>query len=279
MSVKIVTDSTCDLPPELIEKHDITVLPLYIHIGRRSYLDGVDMTRTEFYEGLPKFKTHPTTAAPSPAMFTESYKKAVSKGAEEILSIHISESLSAVPDVARIAAKSFASIPVTVFDSQQLSLGAGYIVLAAAEAARDGKTAAEMIPMLESLTRRTYVFAALDTLEYLKRSGRMHFALATIGSLLHLKPILKMNQGNPTSERIRTREKAIRKIISLVEELGPLERIDLVHTHAPEQAEELFQRAKQLFPTGYKPLSVNVTPVLGAHLGPKVVGFSCITKA
>ena len=278
MSIKIITDSTCDLPDDLIEKHEITVLPLYIHIGRRSYLDRIDMNRPDFYNGLPSFSTHPTTAAPSPAMFSEAYLKAESQGADEILSIHISESLSAVPDVARIAAESFSSAAVTVFDSQQLSLGAGYIVLEAAKAAQEGKTVAEILPMLEALTRRTYVFAALDTLEYLKRSGRMHFALATIGSLLQLKPILKMNQGNPTSERIRTREKAIRRLIQLVENVGPLERIDLVHTNAPGQAEGLFYRARHLFPSGNKPLSVNVTPVLGAHLGPNVIGFACIAK-
>ena len=125
MSVKIVTDSTCDLPQRLIDEFDITVLPLYIHIGRRSYLDGIDISRQDFYQGLPTFKEHPTTAAPSSAMFDGVYQEAASKGADEILSIHISESLSAVPDVARIAAKSFSTVPVRVFDSQQLSLGAG----------------------------------------------------------------------------------------------------------------------------------------------------------
>ncbi len=279
MSVKIVTDSTCDLPTELVEAYNITVIPLYIHIGRRSYLDGIDMSRQDFYQGLPSFKEHPTTAAPSPAIIEAVYKKVAVEGVDEILSVHISKSLSAVPDVARIAAGSFSTVPVTVFDSQQLSLGAGYIVLAAAKATQEGKPVAEIVPMLVELTKRTYVFAALDTLEYLKRSGRMHFALATIGSLLHLKPVLIMNQGNPISDRIRTREKAIRKLIQLVEDLGPLEQIDLVHTNAADQAEQLFQRARHLFPVGYEPLSVNVTPVLGAHLGPNVIGFSCIAKA
>lgn len=279
MSGKIVTDSTCDLPQDLVEKYNIKVMPLYIHIGRRSYLDGIDMSREAFYEGLPTYKEHPTTAAPSPTVIEAAYEEVAKEGVDEILSIHISASLSAVSDVARVAAETFSTVPVTVFDSQQLSLGAGYIVLEAAKAAQEGKSTAEIVPMLEALTRRTYVFAALDTLEYLKRSGRMHFALATIGSLLHLKPVLKMNQGNPTSDRIRTREKATRKIIQLVEDLGPLERIDLVHTNAPDQATQLFQRARHLFPADYKPLSVNVTPVLGAHLGPNVIGFSCIAKA
>lgn len=278
MAVRIVTDSTCDLPVELVKKHNIIVLPLYIHIGQQSYQDGVDMSRQEFYRGLPTFKEHPTTAAPSPEFFKSAYQQLSDQGATEILSIHISESLSAVVNVARMAAEEFRPISVTVFDSQQLSLGAGYIVLEAARAAQAGKSVAEIIPILEDLTRRTYVFAALDTLEFLRRSGRMHFALATIGSLLRLKPLLKMNRGDPTSERIRTREKAIRRLIQLVESVGPLERIDLVHTYASEQAQVLFERARHLFPEEYIPLSVDVTPVLGAHIGPKVIGFACIAK-
>jgi DegV family protein with EDD domain len=278
MDVRIVTDSTCDLPVELVEKHNIVVLPLYIHIGQRSYQDGVDMSRQEFYQGLPTFKEHPTTAAPSPDLFKDTYQQLADQGATDIISIHISESLSAVVQVARMAAKEFEPVPVTVFDSQQLSLGAGYIVLEAAKAAQAGKSVAEIIPILEDLTSRTYVFAALDTLEFLRRSGRMHFALATIGSLLKLKPLLKMNRGDPTSERIRTREKAIRRLIQLVERIGPLERIDLVHTYAADQAQALFERARDLFPEKYIPLSVDVTPVLGAHIGPKVIGFACIAK-
>jgi DegV family protein with EDD domain len=278
MSLRIITDSTCDLPVELVEEYQIKVLPLYIHIGRKSYMDGIDMSRQEFYSGLPAFEQHPTTASPSSSLFTQAYQQLIDEGATELLSIHISESLSAVVDVARVAARDFSAAPVTVFDSQQLSLGAGYIVLEAAKAALAGAKAAEILPDLVALTKRTYVFAALDTLEYLKRSGRMHFALATIGSLLQLKPVLKMNQGVPTSERIRTREKALNKIIKLTEELGPLERIDLVHTNAPAEAEKLHQQARHLFTTGNKPISVDVTPVLGAHLGPNVVGFSCIAR-
>jgi DegV family protein with EDD domain len=278
MSLRILTDSTCDLPQDLVDKYHIKVLPLYIHIGRKSYLDGVDMSRQEFYSGLPSFKDFPTTAAPSPFLFHQAYQELTDQGATEILSIHISESLSAVVDVARVAARNFTAVPVTVFDSGQLSLGAGYIVLAAAKAALAGATSTEVLPDLLALTQRTYVFAALDTLEYLKRSGRMHFALATIGSLLQLKPVLKMNRGIPTSERIRTRQKALNRVIALVEELGPLERIDLVHTNAPDQAEELYRRARYLFTTGEAPLSVDVTPVLGTHLGPNVVGFSCIAR-
>ncbi len=277
MSVKIVTDSTCDLPPALIAENEITVLPLYINIGNQGYRDGVDMSREEFYSGLADFSHHPTTAAPSPDTFQKTYEQLAAEGATEILSIHISKSLSAVVDVATLAAQSTTTVPVTVFDSGQLSLGAGYLVLEAAKLAKMGKTAAEIVTTLTEKGKRIYVFAALNTLEFLKRSGRMNFALATLGSLLRLKPVLKMNSGQPTSERIRTREKAIQRIIHLVESLGPLERIDLVHTNAPQDAELLRQRVAHFFET--TPISVNVTPVLGAHLGPDVVGFACIAKA
>jgi len=139
MSVKIVTDSTCDLPIELIEKYQITVLPLYIQIGNKSYRDGIDMTREEFYKGLPTFKQNPTTSAPGIGYFKDIYENLAVNGADEILSIHIAEKLSAVVNVARLASNEVRSVEITVFDSKQLSLGAGYIVLKAAEAALEGK--------------------------------------------------------------------------------------------------------------------------------------------
>lgn len=128
MAVRIVTDSTCDLPAEIITRNGISVIPLYINVGDQGFLDGIDMKRDEFYTRLPSFSTHPTTAVPSPQKFRAVYDSLADEGASEILSIHISVSLSATVDVARTAAQEISSTPVTVFDSQQLSLGTGFLV-------------------------------------------------------------------------------------------------------------------------------------------------------
>jgi len=144
----------------------------------KGYLDGVDVSREQFYKNLPTYPVHPTTAAPSPLKFHAVYDALADEGATEILSIHISVALRAVMDTARIAAQETKSIPVTVFDSRQLSLGTGFLVEAAAKLAAQGKTMGEIINALNDQIRRTRVFAALDTLEFLKRSGRMNGVMA-----------------------------------------------------------------------------------------------------
>lgn len=276
MTIKIVTDSTCDLPREIIEEYDITVVPLYINVGNEGFLDGVDISREEFYTRLPDYPTPPTTATPGPERFRQVYERLANEGATEILSIHISISLSGTLNGAQLGARETKSVPVTVLDSRQLSLGTGFLVLTAAKAAAEGRSMEEILEILEEQISRTYVFAALDTLEFLKRSGRMNWAVAGLGTLLQIKPLLHMHDGNPTSIKVRTREAALRRVIQLLKDLVPLERVALVHTHAPKEAERLRKRVESLLPSG-KLWSMDITPVIGAHIGPGAIGFACIT--
>ena len=278
MKIGIVTDSTCDLPVKLTTQHRISVVPMFINIGGEGCQDGIDITRQEFYERLPQSEPFPTTAAPGIENFKKVYAQLKDEGADEILSIHVSASLSAVMDVAQTAADQTDQIPVTVYDSGQLSLGTGFQALAAANAAVSGLSMEEILSLLENQGSRTHVFAALDTLEYLKRSGRMNAVMAGLGSVLKIKPILTMHQGTPGAERVRTKERSLNRLIELVSDLGSLEELALVHTNARSEADSLGQRAKNHLPPGKTPLSVDVTPVLGAHLGPGAVGFTCITK-
>jgi len=278
MTIRIVTDSTCDLPPEIIRRHGIGVVPLYIHAGGREYTDGVDLSRSEFYERLPSFHPVATTAVPSPEVFRRIYKQMADEGATEVLSIHISVKLSAMSEIAREAAKITAKIPVTVFDSRQLSLGMGFQVQAAAEAAEAGRTMPEILALLERQIARTHVFAALDTLEFMRRSGRMHFALATIGTILQIKPLLKMYDGEPTAERVRTRSGAVKRLIELLLESGPYERAAILHSAAAERARELLEEIRNLLPSGEVWME-EINPVIGTHIGPGVIGFACISKA
>jgi DegV family protein with EDD domain len=275
MTIKIVTDSTCDLPEATVAEYGITVVPLYINFGDQSYLDGVELSRQEFYKRLPDCDPLPTTAAPGPEVFRQTYERLADEGASEVLSIHISISLSATVDVARLGAKETDAVPVTVLDSRQLSLGTGFLVLAAAKAAAEGRSMDEIISLLEEQISRSHVFAALDTLEFLRRSGRMNWAMASLGTVLQIKPLLKMYDGNPTAERVRTRNRATKRLINLLSDLVPLEKVALVHTHAPDRAEALRQQAQHLLPEGEVP-SVDITPVIGAHIGPGAAGFACV---
>ncbi len=276
MEIRIVTDSTCDLPPGLIEKHRITVVPLYINIGERSYLDQVEITRREFYQNLPDYRPHPTTSTPGIETFRQTYEKLAAEGAEHILSIHISETLSATVDAARKGAEQTQTVPVTVIDSQQLSLGVGFAVLAAAEAVEAGKSLAEIFSILEDQIARTHVAAGLDTLVFLRRSGRLNRVMTGLGSLLQLKPILTMHRGEAGSKNVRTAKRARETVVQMLEDHAPLEKAALVHANAPENAALLREMAAEFLPEG-EILSMDITPVIGAHIGPGAAGFAYIT--
>jgi len=279
MTVSIVTDSTCDLPAETIARYSIAVVPLYINVGNQGFLDGIDMKRDEFYTRLPVFPTHPTTAVPSPQKFRAVYDALADEGASEILSIHISVSLSATVDVARTAAQETTSAPVTVVDSQQLSLGTGFLVEKAAQMAAAGSSLAEILAAIHDQAQRSHVFAALDTLEFLKRSGRMNKYLANFASLLQIKPILTMHDGKPGTERVRTRERALKRLVEMLDAVGALERVAIVHTHAlPERIADLRALAAAWLPQG-DILTEDITPVIGAHIGPGAVGFAVVAAA
>jgi DegV family protein with EDD domain len=277
MTVRILTDSTCDLPAEVINRLGIYVLPLYIHIGNRDFLDGIDISREEFYKNLPSYPIHPTTAVPSPTKFAVMYDALAGEGATEILSIHISSSLSAIPNVAQTAAKETTSVPVTVLDSRQLSLGTGFLVQTAAELAKLGKSVAEILPVLEDQIKRTYVAAGLDTLKFLRRSGRMNRVISTIGELIQLKPILKMEDGVSGVEKVRTRQKAIARMVEMIKAHSPFEKLAFLHSTAFESMHRFMEEVREYFPKD-EIYTETINPVIGAHIGPGVVGFAGVSN-
>lgn len=277
MAIRIMTDSTCDLPADVIQELDITVIPLFINIGEKGYLDGIEISRKEFYTNLQGYKTHPTTGTPGIDTFIKEFERLAENGAEQILTIHISESLSATVNVARTAAKRFNRIPVTVIDSGQLSLGTGFQVELAARLSKEGKTLVEIINALDDLRSRTFVTAGLETLIYLRRSGRMNRFMTGIGSILQLKPILTMKNGIPGSERVRTSIKAELRLIEMLEQYLPIERIAILHTNAQDKVQDFLGRISDLIPEG-NIYSMDITPVIGVHLGPGALGFAIVAK-
>lgn len=277
MTIRIVTDSTSDLPEEVISNYGITVLPAYINIGDRSYLDGVELTRQEFYERLPGMAQPPTTAAPAVGAFKEAYERLAAEGATQILSIHVAANLSGMLNAARLGAEEVQGVEIELFDSRQLTMGLGLLTLTAARAASAGRTLDEIVALLSERVQRTHVLAVLDTLEYLRRSGRVSWAQFGLGTLLQIKPIIHVYDGDVSiPERVRTRGRALDHLVDRVTALGPLEELTLLHTANPEGVADLSERAEKLIPAAYTPYSVEVTPTIGAHVGPGGLGFALI---
>lgn len=277
MSIKIVTDSTCDLPKEVTEALDISVIPLYINFPEKSCMDGIEITRKEFYETLPDYEVPPTTSVPSINAFSDVYKRLLAQGASAVISIHVSTLLSGAYNIASLAAETAGNALVKTFDANNLSLATGVVVEEAARLAQAGRPLDEILTRIRDLSNRVGIFAALDTLKFLRRSGRVSMIKASLGSLLQIKPVMKMFHGKVGMDAARTTSGAYKHLMDLIRSLGPLEQLHLVHTNAPEKAEELRREALELFPQTVSPYSVDVTPVIGSHIGPGAAGFVFVT--
>lgn len=277
MRIKIVTDSVCDFPEEMVRQYNITVVPSYINIGEHSFLDGIEMTRKQFYTGLNSFPQHPKTAAPGPEKYAKAYADASNEGYDHVLSIHVASNLSTIYN-STILAASHSKIPVTLHDTQQLTLGAGLQVLLAAKMAEAGVSVQEIKSAITDLGNRTYVYALLDTLKFLHLSGRINLAMRGIGSILRIKPLMTFHAGVAIFEKVRTRGKAIDRMLQYVYKLGPLEHVSVVHTQALEAAKWLYQKAQWLIPDTNQPMYQTVTPSVGAHVGPNGIGLVCVTN-
>ncbi len=278
MRLGIVTDSTCDLPPYLIEQHGIEVVPCILIMEGKEFVDGQDISRDEFYRRLPALRRSPTTAAPSLGEFTRRYQKLLDAGCEHVLSIHAAGALTSILGTAEQAAKEFSG-RVTTIDSQSLSLGLGFQVLAAAEAGEEGLDAARAA--VESTRMRLHVFAALDTLEYVRRSGRVPAAITMLGSALSIKPVIELTDGQvKTIGAVRTTKQANERMLSFMRQGGKLQRLAVLHTGVEQRAREFLQtvmmQMNREMPRDI--LLVNVTTVIGTHVGPNGLGFAAVRE-
>ncbi len=278
MKIGIVTDSTSDLPAYLIEQHEIQVVPTILILDGKEYADGIGISREEFYNRLPSFQTQPTTAAPSLGDFTTRYETLFLQGCDHIISIHAASQLTTIVNVARQAAQEFPD-KVTCIDSGSLSLGLGFQVVAAAEESELGLKPA--LDAIASTRKRLQVSAALDTMEYLKRSGRVPAAVATLGGLLSIKPMIELIDGEvKVIGAVRTTGQADEHILKFLLERGELERLAILHTNAEPRARnllnEMMSQARQSLPRDI--LFVNVTAVIGTHLGPNGLGFAAVRR-
>ena len=278
MKIGIVTDSTCDIPAHIAEQHEIEVVPSILIVDGQEYADGQGLTREDFYTRLPSLQTPPTTAAPSIGDFSTRYDSLLMRGYDHILSIHAAGKLTTTINSAHQAAQDFPN-KVTTVDSLSLSLGLGFQVIAAAEAAENGLKAA--LAAVESTRKKLYVNAALDTMDYLLRSGRVPAAVTFFGGILSIKPVVELIDGGlkPVGA-VRTTKQSNQRILNMLLEYGQMERLALMHTNAEDRAREvlngLMEQASQSVPRDI--LMVNVTTVIGTHVGPNGLGFAAVKK-
>ncbi len=274
MKIGIVTDSTADIPADLAGRHGIEIVPALVNIGGVSYTDGVELSREDFYTRLPNLNPPPTTSSPSVGSFLEKYEKLLRTGADFVVSIHPPIELSGIFNSARLAAEEFGQ-RVRVLDSGQLSLGLGFQVIQAAEAAAQGAILEEVTTLVESVRRRVRLAALLDTIEYVHRSGRVPWALAKIGTMFHLQPIIELRYGFVHRLGMaRTRMQGIERLLDTLNSWGPLERLAVLHTNAESAARQLLEDVKSKVTV--QPLLVNVTTAIGTHVGPNGLGFTAV---
>jgi DegV family protein with EDD domain len=274
MKTGFVTDSTSDIPANLAEQYGIEIVPALVNINGKSYADGLDISREEFYTHLPGLTPLPTTSSPSVGSFQERYEKLLKAGADSIISIHPPNGLSGIFNAARLAAQEFGQ-RIKVFDSGQASLGLGYQVILAAEAAAQGAIQDEVLVLVESVRRRVRLTALLDTVEYVRRSGRVSWAAAMIGSALHLKLLIELRYGIVHRlGQTRTRLQGIERLVETLNSWGPLERLAVLHTNAESAARQLLEDVKSKVTVS--PLLVNVTTAIGTHVGPNGLGFAVV---
>ena len=276
MAIRIVTDSSSDLPPQLAEQWNVTVLPCYVVIDDHSYRDGVDISAEEFYSRLSSSQRLPTTAQPTAADFQSVYQELLDQG-HQVVSVHISGKLSGTLNSANQALTALGdsnASRIEVIDSQLASIPLGLVAIAAAQLAEGNDSLQQVAEQVRRGLSLTHAYFALDTLEYLQKGGRIGKAQAFIGSVLNVKPILALRDGEAHPvERLRNRERAIRRLAELTQALAPLQQLAVIYSTEAEQAESLMSILSGLVPADQL-VAARFGPTLGTYLGPRAVGVA-----
>jgi DegV family protein with EDD domain len=268
MTVKVVTDSTSDIPSQIARALGVTVVPAYVHFGNKSYQDRVDISEDELYQKMVEGPVHPTTSTPSPGDFTAVYSR-LAQESNEIVSIVLTSKHSALYNSALLGKETVkGNCRIEVIDSQSITMGLGFITMAAAKAAQAGANIEEVVEVVRQAIPQTHLLAALDTPKYVLKGGRLGKTALSLGAMLRVKPILTAREGEfKLAGLARTRNKAIERLYEFVKKHLPVEDLAIVHSTTPEEAESLAERMKPFIP-GKQPLIARLGPVLGVHCGP-----------
>lgn len=275
--IKFVTDSTAYLPEETIRKHDIRVVPLYVHFGETAFREGADLSNAEFFERLKEAPVLPTTSQPSAGEFLEVFQELADQG-HEIVVLTISSKLSGTWSSAMAAKEMLPDANITVIDSLSTSVGLQLMLEGAIQAASEGATRQEIVDKVEQIKENMKVLFVVDTLEYLAKGGRIGNAKAFLGTLLKVKPILILQDGAiEPCEQVRSKRKAQARMLDLVEEhlrgQGPQARVAITHALVPEEAEAIAQELSERLRCT-EPVIGDIGPVIGTHTGPGVIGVA-----
>ncbi|TAK13363.1 MAG: DegV family protein [Anaerolineae bacterium] len=272
MKIGFVTDGNADLPAEYAAAHQIEVVPALVIINGKELVDGVDISRPDYYEKLPTFDPPATTAAPAPSSFTAAYQRQLARGMEHVVAITTSSKLSAIYSNATVGAEALRD-QVTVIDSLTLTRGLGYMVMAAVESAANGGTPRHVRNALLAVAPKIHVTAMLNTLDAARRSGRVSWLQAGVGDLLNLKVFLEVREGLlERAGAVRTRSKAISALATRINSLGPLRRLLVLHTGAVEDAKAVAGMVTVPVAEG---IDVDyITAAIGTHVGAKGLGFA-----
>ncbi len=278
MTVRIVTDSTCDLPPELAAAHGVTVVPLTVFFGEEAFLDGIEISADEFYERQQASREIPRTSQPSVELFQEAYAE-VGQDGSEIVSIHLSSKLSGTMNAAQVAREVLKhEMHIDLIDSYNVSLGLGLIVLEAARAANAGASLPEVVATARRAMDRTSVHVLVDTLEYLQKGGRIGRARSLLGSVLSIKPILRVEDGEVAPfERVRTRSKAIERIHDIAAGMPRAKEMFIAASGAQDTASYLIDRLRPQLPHTELHLG-SIGPVVGVYTGPNAIGVAALER-
>jgi len=273
MAVMVVTDSTADLPPELVKNFGVTVVPAYTRFGEQVFRDGIDITRDQFYQRLLSDPIHPSTIQPSPQDFIETYNRLDEEGAEGIISIHVSTKLSGTCNSALQAKEAVATkCPIAVVDSRFVSMALGILVLEAARMARSGKKLDEMAAAIENTIPRIQLLICFDTLKYLALGGRIGKVKALLGSVLSVKPIAAIKDGQLVpSGQVRTRKKGVEKLLEFARNARDIQELAVIYSTTPDDASELADAIGAYFPREHIYLT-QLGSAVGVHAGPGVLG-------
>jgi DegV family protein with EDD domain len=276
--VSVVTDSTADIPKSLLASSGVIVVPLNVHFGDEVLRDGIDIDSDQFFKRLAQSTKLPTTSQPSAGAFEEAYRPLLARG-HEIISIHLSARLSGTVSSAVTAANAVDPSRITVVDSQAISMAMGFVVLIAAQMAHQGHLRETILAALDGLLPCARLVCALDTLTYVQRGGRIGKAQALLGSILNVKPLITLQDGEVAPlGRARSRRHAIDRMIETLRRTGPPRRLAVLHGAALHDGEVLQARVAALFPLLQVPIA-QIGPVIGTHTGPGVLGLTYITQA
>jgi DegV family protein with EDD domain len=278
--IRIVTDSTADLPVAEAEALGITIVPLTVSFGDEAYLDNIELDNAHFYEKLQTSKDLPRTSQPSPGKFQEAFTQLINEGADAIISVHLSSKLSGTYQSACTARDTLPEdvkkVPIEVVDSHSISAGMAYPLRKAVEEIQQGQTLEEIKAHLIDRFNRTRILAALDTLEFVRRGGRIGSARAMLGNMLSVKPIISLKDGEVVPvEQPRTRSKAYARIAQLVSDMGSLEYLTIAESNE-EVGAQLAEAVKSVYPGEIERYKLG--GVLGAHTGPGTVAVCLAVK-